>query len=310
MNKIVENDFLLSNEETYELIIEAQKGNKEAMEKIIKYNKRLVWKIANYYKNFGVSLEDLIQEGYLGLVRAIELFDITKGNAFSTFAFYYIRKAMIYSINMQGRNIKITNHIYEKIKKFHESKIVLERKLERAPSLKEIADYMHISTDDAFKLFVYEKDTASLDFEYDYENNHANGKHKLATCIEKDIMNQVEYVILSDLHDKIEIYFKECLLSDREISIIMLRFGFYNNRIYKQEEVAEIFHITRERVRQIEAMALRKMRNKIDKTKEFLIYMQNYNECLHNLDQYNEAYKDEKNKNKAFRRKYTKRKVV
>jgi RNA polymerase primary sigma factor len=226
----------------------------EAKKRFINSNLRLVVSIAKRYQNRGLSLLDLIDEGNIGLIEAVERFDYRRGTRFTTYGTWWIRQAVIKSLADQGRSIRIPIHMLHTIKKSYFVSRHLTDELGRKPSLEEIAAYMQVPLAKVKTIMKLSQDTASLDVTVDDEQVTS-----LVNLIEDDLADDpVEVVFNLTLHDTLIEVLKK--LSEREARIIQLRYGLQGEGPLTLEQTGQIMRITRERVRQIQETALAKLR--------------------------------------------------
>jgi RNA polymerase primary sigma factor len=246
---------LLTKEEEVELAQGIEKGDEKAREKLTRSNLRLVVSIAKKYLNRGLSFLDLIQEGNLGLIRAVEKFDWRRGYKFSTYATWWIRQAITRAIADQARTIRIPVHMIETINKFKRIRHTLSQELGREATPEEVAKKMHLPSEKAEQIVRIAQHPTSLETPVGKEEDT-----RLKEFIpDEEMKTPAEAASFELLRQQVsEVLYS---LNPRERKVLELRFGLRDQRPRTLEEVGKEFNVTRERIRQIEAKALRKLRH-------------------------------------------------
>ncbi|MBQ3067300.1 MAG: RNA polymerase sigma factor RpoD [Clostridia bacterium] len=257
---------LLSSDEEAVLSQKMLEGDEEAKRKLSECNLRLVVSIAKRYVGRGMLFLDLIQEGNLGLMKAVEKFDHTKGFKFSTYATWWIRQAITRSIADQARTIRIPVHMVETINRQVRAQRTLLQELGREPTVEEIANYMGITPEKVVEVQKIAQDPVSLETPIGEEEDSVLvdfiEDNKTAAPADVAARTMLKEQLIAALHK----------LTPREEKVIRLRYGLDDGKPRTLEEVGKEFNVTRERIRQIEAKALRKLRNpaKSHKLREYL----------------------------------------
>lgn len=246
---------LLSNEEEKELAIAVENGDLEAKQRLAEANLRLVVSIAKRYVGRGMQFLDLIQEGNMGLMKAVDKFDYSKGFKFSTYATWWIRQAITRAIADQARTIRIPVHMVETINKLVREQRNLLQELGQDPTPEQIAERMDMTPDKVREILKIAQEPVSLETPIGEEDDS-----HLGDFIEDEVIeNPVDYTTRVVLREQLD----EVLdtLTDREENVLRLRFGLDDGKMRTLEDVGKVFNVTRERIRQIEANALRKLRH-------------------------------------------------
>ena len=245
---------LLTPEEEKELARRKEKGDLEAKQELIDSNLRLVVSIAKKYQNQGVEFSDLVQEGNLGLMKAVEKFDPEQGYKLSTYATWWIRQSITRAIADTSRTVRVPVHMIERINSYYRVKAYLAQRLNREPEKEEIADELGISIEEIEEVEYVDEEVMSLSMPIDDDGHYFLEdliEDENAICPEEEVSETLLREKVEDMLD---------LLTDRQARILKLRFGFKDGRPRTLKETGRRFGVTRERIRQIQENALDKIK--------------------------------------------------
>lgn len=247
---------MLSADEEHHLASLVAQGDKNARNQLVEANLRLVCSLAKHYQGCGLTYQDLIQEGNIGLIKAAEKFDVEKGFRFSTYATWWIKQAISRAIADQARTIRVPVHMAENINKVKKIERQLLAELQHEPTNAEIAKAMKMSENQIAEIKSYMTDTTSLDIQVGDDDDGTT----IGSFVEDThFVNPADAYVKAANGEMVDMVLST--LSDREANIIRMRFGIGRDRAMTLEEVGKEFSLTRERIRQIEAKALRKLRH-------------------------------------------------
>ena len=281
---------LLTISEEKELAKLVANGDKKAKDKLIESNLRLVVSIAKHYLNKGLSFLDLIEEGNIGLMKAADLYDYDKGYKFSTYATWWIRQAITRALADQARTIRIPAHMVEKINKMACIERQLTLKLNREPSIEELARSMQISIDELKKIKNTTNVTTSLNEIVGDKDNTEIGDFVKSKDKRPD-----EIALTNVMQEEVRNMLAKSVLKPKEQEILRLRFGIGYDRSYALEEIARKFGCTRESIRQIETRALKKLARSKE-IKKYLDYIDNKEQAIQNLNCIKKEFYSNRNK--------------
>ena len=290
---------ILKPHEEKALAIRKSQGDKNARKILIERNLRLVVSIAKAYTGRGMALLDLIEEGNVGLITAVDKFDVNKGFKFSTYATWWIKQAISRALMQKVPFISIPVHYQEKIAKYKQTVVILEHELYRTPTTKEVAERLNIPEDKVVELYKMSSDIVSLNSTVKDE-----GETELGEFIPSDDEPIEDTFIKNYLSTSIVELLIACDLDARSIDVLLSRYGYGNNKIERLEEIGNRYGITRERVRQIENKAIRKIKLSYDKIKNYVSYTDNPELALKAISKTFEPirYKESSNNNLIFKK--------
>ncbi len=246
---------LLTQEEENELSRRVKEGDAEAARRLAEANLRLVVSIAKHYAGRGMLLSDLIQEGNLGLMKAVDKFDYQKGYRFSTYATWWIRQAITRAIADQGRTIRIPVHMVETVNRLRKTSRILTQELGREPTPDELAQKLQMPKEQVTEILRIMMEPLSLETPVGDEEDTHLGDFMPDLAFPPPSEEASYRVMRAQLLEVLS------TLTERERKVLELRFGLEDGEVHTLEEVGEEFHVTRERIRQIESKALRKLRH-------------------------------------------------
>jgi len=257
---------LLTPEEEVQLAIRIKQGDSAAFEKLTKANLRFVVSVAKQYQNQGLSLGDLIDEGNVGLIKAVRRFDETRGFKFISYAVWWIRQTILQAIAEQSRIVRLPLNRIGALNKIGKAYNSLQQEFEREPSTEELADELHMEVEDVLDALISSGKPVSVDAPIS-----RNDENNLLDLIEDDHLPAPDGDLMSESL-KAEVSLVLSMLPEREAEVIKLYFGVDTDHAHTLEEIGEKFNLTRERVRQIKEKAIRRLRHnaKSNKLKTYL----------------------------------------
>ena len=266
VDKIEADDMNTVSSEEYEALLDRVEAASEAKDKLVNANLRLVVSIAKRYLSRGLQFLDLIQEGNMGLMKAVDKFDHRRGYKFSTYATWWIRQAITRAVADQARTIRIPVHMVETINKLVRVQRQLVQELSREPSPEEVAEKMGISVEKVQQIQRIAQEPISLEAPVGEEEDSSLGDF----ISDPHALDPYEYTAKMKLREELDSVL--ATLTEREERVLRLRFGLIDGRQRTLEEVGKEFNVTRERIRQIEAKALRKLKHpsRSRKLKDFM----------------------------------------
>ncbi len=247
---------LLTREEEYDLAMKAASGDKEAMDRIVKANLRFVVNVAKKYQNQGLPLMDLVSEGNIGLINAVERFDATKGYHFISYAVWWIRQAILKAICEKSRMIRLPLNRANELVQIDKARKEVDTSKGEEHELREIADLLNMTPDHVRDIINISRDMVSLDVPLFTDRDGST----LGDFVEDGRYEQPEEVMIEhSLRDDIDTVLDT--LTKKEATILRLRFGLNGNRAMSLKEIGDRFSLTKERIRQIEKKAIRRLQN-------------------------------------------------
>lgn len=284
---------LLTLDEEIRLTRRIKDGDEEARKIFIESNLRLVVSVARKHLNQGLSFLDLIQEGNIGLMKAVDKFDSSKGYRFSTYATWWIRQGITRAISNKSRNVRIPVYLHRRINKFNKVAKELEMKYGREAKIEEIANELKISVKYAQEIYQYKNDSISINLLVGDDKDN-----ELGNIISSKNIGPDEQAMTDLMKFQVKQLLEKCNLKPVEKKVILLRFGF-NNTPMTLGEIGNIYNISRQRVNQIEASALMKLR-KYKNITDFAGYMENPKEAINNIEIYRKEYRNSGRITKSF----------
>jgi len=286
---------LLTALEEKKLVLRIEQGDLEARDQLIQSNLRLVIKVAVKYSNRGLDLIDLVQEGNIGLMKAADNFDSSRGLRFSTYAMHWIRQGISRATREQSRTIRVPSYMHDKLAVYSKTAVELEKTLLREPTMLEVATKMGIPIETVSRYEQIYEGSMSLNETVGEEEDS-----ELEDFIPSEDATPEDITISNDLSSNVQKLLNSGILKPTEMQILALRYGLNNNEVKTLEEVGALFGVSRERIRQIETRAISKLRLSSN-IKKYAIYMDAPDKAMDNIMTYRELYADDvRNKNKML----------
>ena len=276
---------LLTQEQEREIALRIGQGDEEAKKIMIESNLRLVIKIAKKYINRGLDFLDLIQEGNLGLMKAVEKYDVSKGNKFSTYAMCWIRQSISRAIRDKSRNIRIPSRKYDDLYNLNKTVAKLEALLQRQPTIEEVANEMGEPLFVVKELYHISKDTVSMNIKIGDDKDS-----EIENFITMEENAPEDLAVIEDMKEQLYVLLNSTSLSSQEYEVIKLRFGLENSEKMSLEAIGQKFHVTRERIRQIEYKAFQKLRRS-SRIKEYAVFMSSPDKALKAIEEFRTIYR-------------------
>lgn len=276
---------LLTQEQEREIALRISQGDEEAKKIMIESNLRLVIKIAKKYTNRGLDFLDLIQEGNLGLIKAVEKYDVSKGNKFSTYAMCWIRQSISRAVREKSRNIRIPSQKYDDLYILKKTVAKMEALLQRQPTIEEVANEMGEPLFVVKELYLISKDTVSMNIKIGDDKDS-----EIENFITMEENTPEDLAVIEDMKEQLYVLLNSTSLSSQEYEVIKLRFGLENSEKMSLEAIGQKFHVTRERIRQIEYKAFQKLRRS-SKIKEYAVFMSSPDKALKAIEEFRTIYR-------------------
>ena len=261
LHKVIKHN-LLSKEEEVSLAKQVELGDELARQKLVRANLRLVVAVASKYSGLNISMEDLIQEGNLGLIKATEKYNYRLGYKFSTYAIWWIRQRILKAIDDHSRTIRIPSYIISRLSKLTVARDLLYRDLQREPTAEEVSQFTEFSVEEIEEAWSYSLNTSSLDYILE------DREETVSSSIKDDASDPEKNHILSLVNQNLATFLLG-KLKTRERKILKLRVGLEDGREKTLKEIGKILNLTRERVRQLESEAISELKRMYDENGDF-----------------------------------------